>query len=176
MSDLEHDHGDGNWRGHATLLFADLCGFTAIGETHDPAEIDALRRELGRLGTPAVQRHGGSVAQIYGDGILAVFGFPKQREDDPRHAVEAAVELRDAVRSLRVEPPEDASEAIECRLHSGVHAGLVFARDGDALNGRYTLSGDAVTIAARLCAAAREDEIVVSEAVLHGIEGFFATQ
>ncbi|HEX4354807.1 MAG TPA: AAA family ATPase, partial [Polyangiales bacterium] len=176
MSDLEHEPSDGEWRGHATLLFADLCGYTAIGETHDPEEIDALRRALERLVKQVVQRHGGSVAQIYGDGILAVFGFPRQREDDPRHAIEAALELRDAVRNLRLDPADHASAMIECRLHSGLHAGLVFAREGDALNGRYTLSGDAVTTAARLCSVAREDEIVVSEAVLHGIEGFFATQ
>ena len=69
----EHRHTP--WRGYVTLLFADLCDYTGLGEQHDPEEIDELRFRLEQLAGRVIERHGGSVSQIYGDGILAVFGF-----------------------------------------------------------------------------------------------------
>ena len=161
------------WRGYVTLLFADLCDYTGLGEQHDPEEIDELRFQLEQLAGKVIERHGGSVSQIYGDGILAVFGFPEARGDDSRRAVGAAVELSAAVRELRLDAVE-GTEAVEFRLHSGVHAGLVCARSGDALNGKYSLSGDTVSTTARLCATAGRDEVVVSDAVRQGIDGFFS--
>ncbi|HET8938072.1 MAG TPA: AAA family ATPase, partial [Polyangiales bacterium] len=161
------------WRGYVTLLFADLCDYTGLGEQHDPEEIDELRFQLEQIAGRVIERHGGSVSQIYGDGILAVFGFPEARGDDSRRAVGAAVELREAVHELRW--TVGGAEPIGFQLHSGVHAGLVCARRGDALNGKYTLSGDTVSTTARLCDAAERDEIVVSEAVHQGIDGFFST-
>jgi class 3 adenylate cyclase len=160
------------WRGYVTLLFADLCDYTGLGEQHDPEEIDELRFRLEQLAGRVIERHGGSVSQIYGDGILAVFGFPEARGDDSRRAVGAAVELREAVRELRWDV--EGIGPVEFRLHSGVHAGLVCARRGDALNGKYSLSGDTVSTTARLCASAERDQIVVSEAVRQGIDGFFS--
>src|ERR1700712_2222175 len=166
----EHRHTP--WRGYVTLLFADLCDYTGMGEQRDPEEIDALRFRLEQLAGKVIARHGGAVSPIYGDGILAVFGFPAARGDDSGRAVGAAVELREAVHGLRWSsgpvPP------LEFRLHSGVHSGLVCARLGDAVNGKYTLSGDTVSTTARLCASAERDEIIVSEAVRQGIDGFFA--
>lgn len=157
------------WRGHVSLLFTDLCDYTSLGEQHDPEEVDALRCELEHLVAQVVARHGGSVSQMYGDGILAVFGLPVPREDDPRRAVGAAIELRDAVHRLKVRDGK-----FECRLHCGVHSGLVFARTGDELNGRYILSGDAVSTTARVCAAAQRDEVVVTDVVRRASEGFFS--
>jgi len=150
------------WRGYVTLLFADLCDYTGLGEQHDPEEIDELRFQLEQIAGSVIERHGGSVSQIYGDGILAVFGFPEARGDDSRRAVGAAVELREAVHELRW--AVGGAAPVGFQLHSGVHAGLVCARRGDALNGKYTLSGDTVSTTARLCEAAERDEIVVSEA------------
>jgi class 3 adenylate cyclase/tetratricopeptide (TPR) repeat protein len=160
------------WRGYVTLLFADLCDYTGLGERHDPEEIDRLRFQLEQLAGRVIERHGGVVSQIYGDGILAVFGFPDARGDDSRRAVGAAVELREAVSGLRWDAAD--LEPAELRMHSGVHAGLVCARSGDTLNGKYTLSGDTVSTAARLCASAERDQIIVSEAVRQGIDGFFS--
>ena len=109
--------------------------------------------------------------QYYGDGILAVFGFPTAREDDAKRAIEAALELRAAAGNMN---PIAETTGFELRMHIGVHSGLVFVRDGDALHGKYDLTGDAVNTAARLCSAAGRDEILVSETALRGNEAFFA--
>ena len=161
-------------RAYVNLLFADLCDSTSLSEVVDPEVADALRRQLESIATRAIHRHGGTISQVYGDGLLAVFGFPVPHEDDARRTVEAALELHSILRDTRwqLELPNN----FEVRLHSGVHCGLVFARPGDPLHGRFDLSGDAVNTAARLCAAASRDEVLVSGAVLRGIEPLFELQ
>jgi class 3 adenylate cyclase/tetratricopeptide (TPR) repeat protein len=159
------------WRGHVTVVFADLCDYTALGEVADPEEIERLRREIERVGSQVIQKYGGSVNQLYGDGLLAVFGVPSACEDDSKRAIEAAIELLDAARKIE---PDPAANDFEVHMHIGVHCGLVFARDGDALHGRYDLTGDTVNTAARLCQAAGRDQILVSETALRGNEAFFS--
>jgi class 3 adenylate cyclase/tetratricopeptide (TPR) repeat protein len=165
--------GEGRRR-HVTILFADLCDYTALNEAIDPEDADSLRRQIEAVAMRMIRKHGGTVSQVYGDGILAVFGFPTPQEDDARRAVEAALEVHQATRATSWGPA--VPSGFEVRMHSAIHAGLVFAREGDALHGQYELTGDAVNTTARLCNAAARDEILVSDAVLSGIEAFFATQ
>ena len=129
-------------RGHVTVLFTDLCGYTALNEANDPEEVDYLRRQVHELAERVIRSHGGVVTQCHGDGILAVFGFPEPTENDTRSAVDAAIELHRTTRAVQWEPE------FELRLHTGINAGLVFAREGDTLHGAYELTGDAVSTAA----------------------------
>lgn len=160
-----------SWRGHVTLLFSELCVDSGLGEQIEPEELDELRLEIERLAGRVIERHGGIVSQIYGDGILAVFGFPEARGDDSRRAVGAALELRETVRAL---PWNRSAEPVELAMHFGVHAGLVWARGSETLSGKYTLSSDAVSTTARLGESAESGEILVSEAVRDAVDGFFA--
>jgi len=161
-------------RCHVSLLFSDLSDYTALNEASDPELVWSLLAQTKALAARVVEKHGGTINQFYGDGFLAVFGVPTPREDDVRRAAESALELHDAIRSLKLDlelPP-----GFEPRLHTGVHAGLVFAREADPAAGRYELVGDPVNTTARLCAAAETDEILVSESALQGVEAFFETQ
>lgn len=159
-------------RAHVTLLFSDLCDFTQLSEALDPEEVDELRLRLDELASEIIRRHGGLVTQVYGDGRLCVFGFPRPAEDDVRHSIDAALELHAAVRALSW---PGLPAGFELRLHTGVHNGLVFVRAGTTLHGHYQLSGDAVNTAARLCGVAQRDEIVVTVTTLHGSEEYFET-
>ncbi|HKU38635.1 MAG TPA: adenylate/guanylate cyclase domain-containing protein, partial [Polyangiales bacterium] len=161
-------------RRFVSLLFADVCDYTALSESADPEEIQALRRSFERLASEVIARRGGVVSQLYGDGMLAVFGLEGPHEDDARRAVDAALELHEAMRQL----PSDRSwlRDHELRLHTGIHAGVVFSRRGDELHGRYDLTGDAVNTAARLCGAAGRDEVLVSRAALRGFEAYFVAR
>lgn len=164
---------DAGQRRHVTLLFSDLYDYTQLSELLDPEQIDQLRGWIDAQAASVIGRHGGSVSQYYGDGILAVFGLPTASEQDARGAVDAALELRALASSWAkaVSLPQE----IQLSMHFGVHCGLVFVRRGDALHGRYQLTGDAVNTAARLCAAAERDQILVSETALRGIEPFYRT-
>ena len=157
-----------------TLLFVDLSGSTAMAEWMEAEHYAAMLAGLRVLYERIVPHHGGAIARIQGDGMLAVFGHPEVREDDGRRATEAALELHAAVRGLQ--PPGPRPAGFEgLRLHSGIHAGIVLITEGDQMRGRFELLGNAPNIAARLSEAARADEIIASEESLGLQSQFFET-
>jgi len=160
-------------RSHVTVLFADVCGYTRISELVDPEDVDSFKARIAEIAHAVIHKHGGSVSQIYGDGVLAVFGYPGAHENDTRRALEAALELHETVRQTSF---ADVVGSFDVRMHSGVHAGLVLARPGNELHGRYELIGDTVNTAARLAGAAQNDEVLISDAVQRSVEGFYVLE
>jgi predicted ATPase/class 3 adenylate cyclase len=161
-------------RSHACILFSDLCASTHLGEVLDPETLAEVLHEVRAAAEQVVGRHRGVVNQFYGDGILAVFGFPEPAEGDARRAIEAALELHRAVRELPLQRLLPANFSV--RLHSGVHAGLVAAQQGDFVQGRYRLTGDALNTAQRLATCAASDDIVASTSSLQGTLEFFVAE
>jgi class 3 adenylate cyclase len=146
-----------------TTLFADIVSFTALTDGMEPPRVIALVNEcLGRLGT-VVEAHGGLVDKYTGDGLMAVFGAPVARPDSAAHAVRAAVEMQAAMRELNRERPLRGEPPVHVAV--GVHTGPVVAGNmGSPERLNYTVLGDSVNLAARLCAEAGADEVLVSEA------------
>ena len=127
-----------------TIVFCDITGSTAIGESTDPESLRALlARYFERMKT-IVESHGGSVEKFIGDAVMAVFGVPVLHEDDALRALRAASEMRDALPAL----------GISARI--GVNTGEVVAGTGERL-----VTGDAVNVASRLEQAAPANEIYV---------------
>ncbi|MGQ3054929.1 MAG: adenylate/guanylate cyclase domain-containing protein, partial [Roseateles sp.] len=157
-----------------TLLFVDLSGSTSMAEWMEAEHYAAMLAGLRELYERIVPHHGGVIARIQGDGMLAVFGHPEVREDDGRRATEAALELHAAVRGLLPPGPRPAGFS-GLSLHSGIHAGIVLVNDGDQMRGRFELLGNAPNIAARLSEAAKRDEIIASEESLGLQSQFFET-
>jgi hypothetical protein len=88
-----------------TVVFADVVGSTALGESRDP---ERVRAEMGRWFETAratIERHGGTIEKFAGDAVMAVFGVPVAREDDALRAVRAAEELRAAQLRIGVNTP-----------------------------------------------------------------------
>src|SRR5262245_32054739 len=86
-----------------TVLFCDVAGSTALGESVDP---EALRAQLSRYFermTAIVEAYGGTVEKFIGDAVMAVFGVPTAHEDDALRAVRAAAEMRDALPELELQ-------------------------------------------------------------------------
>lgn len=160
-------------RRYLTLLFADLSDSTRLGELMEAEHYAAMLAELRQACRDIVPRHGGHIARIQGDGLLAFFGWPDPAEEDGRRATEAALELHSAVAQLNagLELPQET----KLRLHSGIHAGLVLISEGDVERGRFELLGNAPNIAARLSSLAEKDDIVVSEETLGPHLRFFTT-
>src|SRR6478672_13495461 len=105
-----------------TVLFCDLVGSTALGESTDPEALRArMRRYFADL-RAILERHGGAVEKFVGDAVMAVFGIPVAYEDDALRAVRAAVEMREAV----------SVHGLECRI--GVNTGeVVVGGEGETL-------------------------------------------
>jgi predicted ATPase/class 3 adenylate cyclase len=132
-----------------TVLFCDVVGSTALGESIDPEALRAtLARYFGRM-KAIVERHGGTVEKFIGDAVMAVFGIPVVHEDDALRACRAAIEMREAFPEL----------GVEGRL--GVTTGEVVTGTEERL-----ATGDAVNVAARLQQAAQPGEALVGEETL----------
>ncbi len=84
-----------------TILFCDLVGSTALGESTDPEALRARMRRYFEDLRAILERHGGTVEKFVGDAVMAVFGIPVSHEDDALRAVRAASEMRDARRGTR---------------------------------------------------------------------------
>ena len=144
----------------ATLLFADLVGFTALNETHDPEVIESVvGRAFERL-SAEVARYEGLVEKFAGDAILAVFGVPAVHEDDPERAVRAALEMQMAMAELRNQLDAEGRPGLALRI--GIETGEVLSNSRRAANERDRMvTGDAVNTAARLEQSATAGEVVV---------------
>ncbi len=83
-----------------TVVFCDITGSTALGESTDPEALRALLAQYFRRMKEIVEAHGGSVEKFIGDAVMAVFGVPVAHEDDALRACRAAVEMRDVLPGL----------------------------------------------------------------------------
>ena len=138
----------------ATVLFADLVGFTTFSEAADPEQVKALVEQCFAELCNDVTAFGGRVDKIVGDAVVALFGAPVAHEDDAERAVRAALQMQETLARLRRE------RQIDARLRVGVNTGEVVVGALRA-GGDYTALGDAVNTASRLQASAEPDEILV---------------
>ena len=141
------------------MLFCDVVGSTALGESTDPEALRALLARYFKRMRGVVEKHGGSVEKFIGDAVMAVFGVPAAHEDDALRACRAASEMRDAFGEL----------GVEGRI--GVNTGEVITGTEERL-----ATGDAVNVAARLQQAAQPDEVLIGEETLKLVRGAVETE
>src|SRR5712692_5082939 len=135
-----------------TVVFADVVGSTALAEELDAEDVRALLSRYYALANEVVESHGGAVAKLLGDGVLAVFGVPIAHEDDAQRALDASLALRRGV-------TEDTALS-RLHLRIGVNTGEVVATQ----DAKGEIVGDAVNVAARVAAAAEPDEVLAADA------------
>jgi class 3 adenylate cyclase/predicted ATPase len=145
-------------RRKATVIFADLSGYTAASERLDPERMKSMiDRSLRRL-AEEVERYGGSIDKFIGDNVMGVFGAPTAHEDDPERAVRAGLAMQAAMDEVNERIASDLG--IKFALRVGINSGEVLAgKVGDG----YTVIGDPVNVASRLQAAAKPGSVIVGE-------------
>ena len=156
-----------------TALFADLVGSTALGERLDPEEVKLVVGEAVARMVLAVEDLGGTVKDLAGDGVLALFGAPVSHEDDPERAIRAGLRIVEDIREYGREVAQAwGIEGFSVRI--GVNSGPVVTGPLGA-GGRveYTAFGDTVNTAARIQAVAPPGGILVSEETRRRIETLF---
>ncbi len=140
----------------ASVLFADIRGFTTLTEASDPATLIEMLNRYFRLASSVVVAHGGMVNKYGGDSILAVFGTPLNPADDhAERAFAAAADLPDALGRYNADQLSRGEPQIEIGI--GIATGPILAGNvGSEDRLEYTVIGDAVNVASRLQAMTRE--------------------
>ena len=169
MHDREEETDASGRRSYLTVLFSDVSGSSQHAEALEAEDYAALLGRFRRFARAIIPRHGGSIARMQGDGLLALFGVEGVDESNGRQATMAALELHAAVGSLRIRP--STGEALQ--LHSGIHAGLLLLLEGDIERGRHDVVGEVANTAARLSSMAEAGEILVSAESLGPSEHLF---
>ena len=150
----------------ATVLFADVSGFTTLSETMDAEVLAEILNDLWALVDKAVTDHGGRVDKHIGDAVMALWGAEAAREDDPERAVRGALAMQAAIAAFC------QSHNVPMAMRVGVNTGpVLLGWVGSA--GEYTAMGDAVNLAKRLESAAPVGEILISYDTYRHVRGIF---
>jgi adenylate cyclase len=141
--------GTGTGRRDMAFLFADLRGFTAWSEVTEPGQVfDVLNRYFAAV-TPQIHRHGGTIDNFRGDGLMVLFGAPELHVDPCRAAFQAACDIVAHGRQLLDSIPGSAQAGLD--LAVGISFGeAVFGDLGSGERKDFTAIGDVVNVAARL--------------------------
>ena len=153
-------------RRQVTIMFADLCNFTALTRSVDVEELHDLVSRFTGLVDLIVEGYGGTIDKHVGDAVMALFGAPIAHGDDPVRAIRAAIDIHAAVEAL------GAQLGRRLDAHIGIANGEVVAggleRSGQL---EYTVLGNSVNLAARLQALASQGETVISEMLQRAVAG-----
>jgi class 3 adenylate cyclase len=161
-------------RREIVVVFCDLRGYTAFTETAEPEEaLDFLREYHGALG-PLVSQFEGTLDQFSGDGIMVFFNDPVPIPDPAERAVKMAVAMREAAATLIADWRERGRDL---GFGAGIAQGYAtLGQIGFSERSGYTAIGTVCNIAARLCAEAKDGQILLSQRVNAALKGSVATE
>jgi adenylate cyclase len=150
------------------VLFCDMRGFTAFSETAEPEDVMAVLHEYhGALG-PLIHRYEGTLARFTGDGMIVIFNDPVPCPEPALQAVRLALAMRDAVASLA---RLWAGRGHKVGFGVGIAQGYAtLGRIGFEGRSEYTAIGTAINVAARLCAEAKDGQILITQRVAAAVE------
>jgi len=156
----------------ATILFADIRGFTTYSESKAPNVIVDELNQFFEIANKTILNHDGYIDKFIGDGVLAVFGVPVYQKDHIKNAVSAAFEMQQAFRSAGA-----SANVLLSSIGIGIHTGLVVSGNiGSPVKMEYTVIGDSVNVASRISEIASPGEIIISSNILEQIPDFIEVQ
>jgi adenylate cyclase len=144
-----------------SVLFADLQGFTAFSERHEPGQVVSMLNEYWARAVPAVTEQGGMIERFAGDAVMAVFNAAGDEPDHAVRAARAALALQRATADVSGRRPEWPT------FRAGVNTGrAVVGNVGSAEQRSFTAIGDTTNLAARLQSEAEPGQVVIGPATL----------
>jgi adenylate cyclase len=151
------------------IFFSDIRGFTPLSETMGPDEIARLLTEYFTEMVEIVFEHSGTLDKFMGDAIMALWGAPIAHADDADRAMKCALDQLVSLERLNKKWKEQ--DRPELGIGIGINFGEVFAGNiGSDRRLEYTVIGDAVNIASRLCSIAGPNEILISESFYQALK------
>jgi adenylate cyclase len=144
------------------IFFSDIRGFTPMSENMNPDEVAKLLTEYFTEMVEIVFEHSGSLDKFMGDAIMALWGAPIAHEDDADRAMQCAIDQLTVLEKMNEKWAEQGRPPIKVGI--GINFGEVFAGNfGSDRRLEYTVIGDAVNTASRLCSVAGANEILIAE-------------
>lgn len=155
-----------------TMFFSDIRGFTKMSEGMDPTDIVAQLNVYFTRMTDILMELDGTLDKYVGDELMALFGAPVAREDDPIRAVLTGVHMMDALRELQEVWKDEGKPVITIGI--GINTGVVTAGYmGSEKQLSYTVIGDSVNLAARVMAAAKPMELFITRSTYEIVKPYF---
>jgi adenylate cyclase len=154
----------------ATVLFADVQGFTSLAEQLDFETVSDMIKDISKRLDKAIEAHNGYIDKHLGDGVMGVWGAPFAGDNDAEEAVAAGLDMIRALDDFCKKTQIPGAE--ELKLRVGINSGLVFAGYVGTRN-EYTMIGDTVNVASRLEQMADPGTVVIGENTLRMVRGSF---
>ena len=162
-------------RKQVTVLFADIKGSTKLLENLDPEEGQKIIDPVLRVMMDAVHRYEGTVNQVLGDGVMALFGAPLAHEDHALRACYAALAMQEQMRRYRQKLGQSEESGVQIGI--GMNSGAVVVRSIDNdLNIDYSALGLTTHLAARMQELSGSGQALMSASTLRQVEGFVQIQ
>jgi adenylate cyclase len=144
----------------ATILFTDIIDFTSLSEQMPPRETNLILNQFFSRMTDIVFEYDGTLDKYMGDGLMAVFGAPMEKESDAERAILAAQKMRKELALMM----DKTGASRKFSIRTGVNTGRVVAGNiGSPKRMDYTVIGDPVNIASRLESIAETNQILIGE-------------
>jgi class 3 adenylate cyclase/tetratricopeptide (TPR) repeat protein len=162
-------------RKKVTVLFADLVGSTELSARLDPEDLRDLLSGCFAAWNASISAYGGSVEKYIGDAVMAVFGLAVVNEDDPEHAVRAALEMHQKLAEFNM--ASQPRHGLRLAMRVGICTGeVVVGSIGERLKDEFVVVGDTVNLASRLQGAAPEGGTLIDHDTKRRIGGIFEIQ
>ncbi|MEI7862184.1 MAG: adenylate/guanylate cyclase domain-containing protein [Planctomycetota bacterium] len=158
--------------GHAvvSVMFADLCGFTALSRKTTPADLVSMLNSIFTAFDLIVEKYGVEKIKTIGDCYMLVGGLPINRDDHAEAVADAAMEMVEALEKI------NATNATELQMRVGIHTGPVVAGVIGKIKFTYDLWGDTVNVASRMESSGMPGRIHVSQQTAQALHGKFALE
>jgi len=155
--------------GHTTVsvMFADLCGFTALSRKTNPADLVAMLNGIFTAFDTIVERHGVEKIKTIGDCYMTVGGLPTHRDDHARVVASASLEMVNALEQI------NKVNGTELQMRIGIHTGPVVAGVIGKIKFTYDLWGDTVNVASRMESSGMPGMVHISEQTEQELRGHF---
>jgi class 3 adenylate cyclase/tetratricopeptide (TPR) repeat protein len=164
-------------RKQVTVLLADLKGSLELLADRDPEEARRMLDPVLERMIEAVHRYEGTVNQIMGDGIMALFGAPLAHEDHALRACYAALAMQSAIRRLNAERVEADVPRLDVQIRVGINSGEVVVRAiSNDLHMDYSAVGQTTHVAGRMEQMATPGSILLAADTQRLVEGFVETR
>lgn len=148
-----------------SVLFCDIVGFTELSEDMNPRDVAALLNQYFSYFSIAAQNCQGTVDKFIGDCIMILFGVPEPDEQHGMQALTCAILIQEIAKRINIKREQEGVDVVKFRL--GVNSGEMLAGNlGSEERMQYTVVGDSVNLASRMCTICKPGEVLASESTM----------